>query len=471
MKTRTFGITVLADFILNEGIDGVLDTLTQRAGVTAVALNPTVTAQASEGEGSFQPPTDAGASPRIFDRPLWGKTSLWVRSGPSYVPDDELFVDTPYRSRPANDLTEASGHIIGQFIDAAIERDLEVYLQVSGQSAPSMMDEDRPRLPGGGIPDRMADTGSLASEPIRAYLRGQVANLLRVYPNITGFRPDWPEYPCYKLDEAFQDFSPHVRTWSLQNGYAFDEIEAEVGAFYRYLHGSLTNDDLAAFAGADRGCMTQLALLRRYPAVFEWLRLKADLSVDMVRHWRQIVDDATTDGSRKKLSANAFMPPLTLLTGFDFGRAARYCDAASPKLYTMHWTVMVEFWGRRLLDHNPGLDETLLVRALANLLDLADEPPGDCLADFHYPEPDEPHPVSESAQKRRISQAVSQARGEMDITALVHGYGPLDDVAARFALVADSEADGAWINRYGYLSDAKLDAVGQIWRTAEANRP
>ncbi|MEC9381448.1 MAG: hypothetical protein VX528_20950, partial [Candidatus Latescibacterota bacterium] len=123
--SRTFGITVLADFILNEGVDGVLDTLTQRAGVTAVALNPTVTAETETGSGSFQPPSDAGASPRIFDRPLWGKTSLWVRSGPSYHPDTSLFTDTPYQPRQANDLTEKHGHIVGHFIDAALDRGLE----------------------------------------------------------------------------------------------------------------------------------------------------------------------------------------------------------------------------------------------------------------------------------------------------------------------------------------------------------
>ena len=44
---RFLGITVLADFILNEGVDGVLDNLINRAGVTAVALNPTVTAPAA----------------------------------------------------------------------------------------------------------------------------------------------------------------------------------------------------------------------------------------------------------------------------------------------------------------------------------------------------------------------------------------------------------------------------------------
>jgi hypothetical protein len=163
-----------------------------------------------------------------------------------------------------------------------------------------------------------------------------------------------------------------------------------------------------------------------------------------------------------KLSANAFMPPLTLLTGFDFARAGDWCDAASPKLYTMHWTVMVDFWGRQLLAHNSGLDERLLVHALANLFDLGDTPPGDSLQSFHYPEPEKPHPVSDAVQHRRLASAVRQARGQMAVTPLVHGYGPMEDFLRRFRLVAASDVDGAWINRYGYLSDAKLDGVGAI---------
>ncbi|MDP6701099.1 MAG: hypothetical protein QGH25_15735, partial [Candidatus Latescibacteria bacterium] len=58
---RFLGITVLGDFILNEGVDGVLDNL-EKCGATAVACNPTVTAPCDEGEGSFQPPSDAGSS-------------------------------------------------------------------------------------------------------------------------------------------------------------------------------------------------------------------------------------------------------------------------------------------------------------------------------------------------------------------------------------------------------------------------
>ena len=41
--------------------------------------------------------------------------------------------------------------------------------------------------------------------------------------------------------------------------------------------------------------------------------------------------------------------------------------------------------------------------------------------------------------------------------------GPLGDFCRRLQIVADSSAHGVWINRYGYLSDSKLEAIGEIW--------
>ena len=117
-ERRFLGITVLGDYVLNEGVDGVLANM-EKCGATAVACNPTVTAPAAEGEGSFQPPDDAGSSPRLFDRPLWGRRSLWVRSGASYEPNASFYQDTPYSPRRANDLTSEHGHIIGDFVRGA----------------------------------------------------------------------------------------------------------------------------------------------------------------------------------------------------------------------------------------------------------------------------------------------------------------------------------------------------------------
>ncbi len=59
---------------------------------------------------------------------------------------------------------------------------------------------------------------------------------------------------------------------------------------------------------------------------------------------------------------------------------------------------------------------------------------------------------------------MSAVDGKAKVYALVHGYGPLDDFKRRLQLVADSPVDGVWINRYGYLSDEKLDAIREIWR-------
>lgn len=111
-KDRLFGITVLADYVLNKGSQAILDGLT-KLGVNAITVNPTVTAEAAENKGSFHPPDDARSSPRLFDRPRWGKRSLWVRGEPSYRPDESLYVNTSYQPRQPNDLSEIHGHLVG----------------------------------------------------------------------------------------------------------------------------------------------------------------------------------------------------------------------------------------------------------------------------------------------------------------------------------------------------------------------
>lgn len=41
-----------------------------------------------------------------------------------------------------------------------------------------------------------------------------------------------------------------------------------------------------------------------------------------------------------------------------------------------------------------------------------------------------------------------------------------EGVTRRLRVVAASGAQGVWLNRYGYLSDEKSSAVGQIWRAS-----
>lgn len=461
-RQRFLGVTTMSPFFQNEGIDQTLDNLT-RAGVTAVATNTSVTAPGAEGEGSFQPPDDAGASVRLFDRPLWSQQALWLRSSPGHQANLDYFQGLPYQPRAADDLTLEAGHLVADFIAAAKARGLRVYIQTSAATPPGLRSEDTPRLPDGRLPQaRMANTGSLASPAIRAWNQAWTRDIFAHYPQVDGIRPDWPEYPCYKLDEVFQDFGDHVANWAEQHGFDFARIRSQAEQFYRYLHGGLTNSDLVDFASPDRGKFTIARLFNRFPGVVEWFRLKAALSTDLLRDWRAAI--TTHGGADKELSANAFMPPFSFLTGLDFGAAAELCASIAPKLYTMHWSLMVKFWGDVLMSTNAGLDEKLLVRALVNLLDLADDLVAAGIDDYGYPAPDEPHPIPNGPQVRKIAQALAAANGKAKIYALVHGYGPADDFRRRLQLVADSPADGVWINRYGYLSDEKLAIIGEVWR-------
>ena len=132
---RFLGITVMSPHYQHEGVEQVITNLVERAGVTAVATNTSVVAPAPEGVGHFDPPTDAGASVRLLDRPLWGQRGLWLQSGPGHHVRREFFADSPYQPRPDNELTTSQGHLIGEFISAAHEADLRVYIQTGATQA------------------------------------------------------------------------------------------------------------------------------------------------------------------------------------------------------------------------------------------------------------------------------------------------------------------------------------------------
>jgi len=117
-----------------------------------------------------------------------------------------------------------------------------------------------------------------------------------------------------------------------------------------------------------------------------------------------------------------------------------------------------------LVAANPGLrGHPALPRTLAALFDMTDDAGFDRLEDWRYPEPEEPHPVGGHAQTRKIRNAQAEA-GATPIWALAHGYGPVADFARRFRLAHEAALGNSWVNRYGYLADAKLDAIGAVIR-------
>ena len=462
------GVTVMPEFFQVEGVEQVLDNLQRRARVTAIATSPYVMAPSIEGQGGREPPIDGGAgSVRLLDRPLWGKRELFVRTAPSFTPDASLYRGLRYQPSQADDLTAAQGGVIATTIKAAKARGLDVLLQVQAAIPPGYrvqfggpLDEDRPRLPDGSTPAiRVDNNGSLASPHLHDYARAMLRDLLRAYPQIDGVRIDWPEYPPYSLDSAFFDFGPHAEAAAKRLGYDFHAMRDAAQTLRTKLLGGLTPADLTLWTERDGGRFRLLQALIDRPDLRDWLAFKADLATGIVKTFRDALNEIAPG---KQLVAGAFPPPWTALSGFSFARAAPLCDAIMVKLFTMHWAMMLRGWGDTLVAANPGLrGHPALPRTLAALFDISDDAGFDRLEDWRYPEPEEPHPVGGHAQTRKIRHAQAEA-GTTPVWALAHGYGPVADFARRFKIAHDAAGGRVWVNRYGYLADAKLDAIGRV---------
>ncbi|MBI4910565.1 MAG: hypothetical protein HY820_43530 [Acidobacteria bacterium] len=455
---RFVGITTMPEWIQNETIDGVLKNLTGRARVTAVTTSPYVMEPASEKDGSREPPIDAGAgSVRLLDRKLWGKRELFVRTAPSFTPNTKLYQGLRYQPAPATDLTRRQGAMVGDFLKEAKRRGLKTYLQVQAAIPPGYRvqfggakEDDMPRLPDGRIPARrVANNASLASPHVIQYHCALLRDLAEAYPEINGFRVDWPEYPPYFLDDVFLDCSTHAAKASERHGINFKRLQADTLRLYRLLHGGLTDAMLR-----QRGPHALATWMTEFPGFVDLLHLKARMVEELLAAFRQALP------KDKELIAHAFPPPLSVLSGMNFARAGKHANGICVKAYTMHWLMMLRFYGDALKAANPRVNENLLTSALEHWLELSGMPGSRRLSDYRYPEPEEAHPVSDSAIAEKMSSA--QRLSSVPIYALTHGYGPLADYRRRLKIMYETAGRRVWINRYGYLSDAKLEATGQV---------
>ncbi len=457
------GITVMPEFLQTEGAERVLDNLQRRAGTTAIATSPYVLAQAPDGEGGREPPIDAGAGGvRLLDRTLWGRRELWVRTAPSFVPDPALYAGLRYRPAEPDDLTREEGPRIAAAIAAAKRRGLAVHLQVQAAIPPGYrvqfggaVPEDRPLLPDGSkLPGRVDANASLAAPAVLDYLCALLRDLARAYPEVDAIRLDWPEYPPYSLGAVLFDFSPHAEALAVRLGFDLEAMRRDALALLGAIRdGSAARAVLAAQGGgATDGA---LRLLRARPGLLELARFKAALVTRFVAAAAEALREAS--GGRIALIPQGFPAPFGAMSGFDPAALAPLVPAMGIKLYTMHWPMILRFWAEAL----GRKDDPALLVALAQALDLVDGPADAAL--LRYPEPEQPHPVGAGAQARKIAAACAAA-GDTPVFAFAHSYGPLEDVVARFRIAWQASAGRVFVNRYGYMSDAKLDAIGAVLR-------
>ncbi|WDR03942.1 hypothetical protein PSQ19_07935 [Devosia algicola] len=459
----TLGVTVMPEYVQSEGAEAVLDRLVGGLGANQLTTSPYVAAQTQPGEGLREPPADAGAGAvRILDRPLWGANAVFMRASPSFVPDDRLYANIGYAPQPADDLTRREGHLVGDFVSLAKKRGVEVYLQIMAAIPPCLRVQfggpsatDEPMLPDGRIlPQRVDKNASLAARGVRDYMRALIVDLSRHYPDVDAFKFDWPEYPPYHFLALFADYNPQVRPYAVALGLDFDPLaEAMSGLLEKILGGNLPDLGLGGATDFDEA----LAKLTHYcPAVADHLALRTHLVERYAAFLRQCVDEAS--GGTKKVILQGFPTPWDQLSGFAVKPLSRHAHGLAVKFYTMHWPMMLANYASHLVPATP--DQDMAIAAKLSQLFLARSRGYEKTGDFIYPEPGQGHGITAASIATKL--APMQAAATVPIAGISHAYGPISDVVDRFKAVWDASGRHAEINRYCYMSDAKIDALAAV---------
>lgn len=463
------GIVFTPAELQEEGLEWVLESVTSR-GVNAVALTPGVFLPSDPERGVREPPLDVDGHVRRLDRPLWGSHVAHVDRYAPYEYDEDIWAGVPYPPpKPAP--LEHRVDLARSLLDRAPEFGLEPYVILSPTVIPglpgghsmsggvaSLDTSERPVPVAGSRPERIIAGQGCPNHPkVQALIQARVQEAARHYPDAAGFFFDWIEYTCYFPQDVFTCFCCYCEQQAQAAGLDWEAMRVGVRMLWDRLH-ALSRDDLTAVTHA--GFLELLEPSER-EAVEAHQRFKA---ATVARVYRLIRGVLQGEGcGEMNIGANGFPEPWGAVTGAALATAGMYADTVRPKFFTFHWAMMVRWFGETLQEWNPHLSEAAIVQATLGAFRISGGERPLALEAFGMPRPEEHHPLSATDVVTKIDEISKELSTPRQCEAYLHGYQPADEFDHLLGAVGAMDIGGIWVQRYGYLSDKKLEILGSHW--------
>jgi hypothetical protein len=465
MRTQRFlGVFVHPLYVQNEGVQQVFDNL-ETAGVRAISISPMLARPAEPGKGRRFPDLGKDGYERVLARPAWGERELDLEFFLVYEPNLSLYEEGAYKplTRPIPSDVERDVH--RAMIAEAKKRGMQVHIQVHPLLPPNLRAEDQPVYLDGSVPQPpqyiFNPYACLNSPAVQAYGLALVEDMMKHFPDVDGLFTDFVEFGAYNLEDHFACFCPHCERKARARGFEWELIKRDVTALWNWLR-SLTAQELERSRRLLRSPSELLELLTQYPGWLGFLRFKAASVTGFYRMIRHLMD--RLGSNEVTLSARGWPPPWNRSSGMDYRALSAVCDAVTPKLFTFAYSALPRWYGETLLTWNPRLSESQILDALVEWMDLPDDIEERSFAEYRIPAPMELHPAKLEVYRERLDEVVDQVGGRAKCLPFAHAYLPEPQWKRMIALIRDSRVDGMWVQMYGYLSDRKLEILGETWK-------
>ena len=458
---RFLGIFVNPIYVQNEGLNQVFDNL-ETVGAKAICTIPRV-AQPAEQGGKRYPDLHMDGYERLVARPVWGQGEIYIESFLTFEPDPALYRKTPYNPVAVPIPPDLDRRIPERMLAEAQKRGMQAHLQLHPFIPPNIRPQEQPVYIDGSIPEppQITLNACLNNPAARALGLALIEDTVRNYPSLDGLFIDWAEYGAYRLEDHFTCFCSHCAGQAVEEGYDWEAIKKDVTALWDWCH-HLTPKGLARSRRILSNPSELLELLTHYPGWLQFLQFKAATVSNLYRQVRALLDKL--DLVNVKLSARGWPPPWNRSSGMDYRTLAEICTAVTPKLFTFDYSAMPRWYGQTLLAWNPNLAEAETLDSLVAWMHLVDNFEQRSFARYHIPAPDEPHPARLEVYRTRLDEVVAQVNDGARVYPFAHAYLPEPQWKRMVALIRDSQADGMWVQMYGYLSDKKLQILNEMWR-------